>query len=197
MKKSKISNTSQITTSADEKIALHFIKTFSDTAREPFLILDPKLRVIGANKSFYENFQVSKKQTENHLIYDLGNGQWDIPELRKLLENILPKKKVFNDYEVKHVFPDIGPKIMLLNARRLDTTSQILLAIEDITLKREIETRLANYAKDLEKGIISKTSELKARVEELSQLNNFMIGRELKMIELKKENSDLRKEINK
>lgn len=95
--------------------------------------LDPDLRVIGANVSFYKNFHVTKEQTEGKLIYDLGNGQWNIPELRKLLEDILPYKKVFNDYEVSHEFPEIGLKVMLLNARQLDTTQQILLAIEDIS----------------------------------------------------------------
>lgn len=177
----------------DKETALHYIKTFSDTAREPFLILDSHLRVIGANTSFYKNFQVTKERTENQLIYDLGNGQWNIPELRKLLGEILPEKKAFNDYEVSHEFPDIGLKIMLLNARRLDTTNQILLAIEDITLKREIEKKLAAYTKNLEEGVTEKTAELKARVDELSKLNNTMVGRELKMVELKKEIARVRK----
>ncbi len=177
----------------DAKSALHYIKTFSDTAREPFLILDPSLRVIGANASFYKNFQVTKEQTDGRLIYDLGNGQWDIPELRALLEDILPSKKVFNDYEVTHDFPDIGLKIMLLNARQLDTTQQILLAIEDVTLKRATELKLANYTKELQKGVAEKTAELEARIDQLDKLNKFMVGRELKMVELKKENEELKK----
>ena len=74
-------------------------------------------------------FKLQKKETENSLIYDLGNGQWNIPELKTLLENILPEKKVFNDFEVTHEFPNIGLKVMLLNARQLDSTKQILLAI--------------------------------------------------------------------
>jgi len=179
----------------DEKeIAMHYIKTFSDTAREPFLILDPGLVVTGANASFYRNFKVTKEETENKLIYDLGNHQWDIPELRELLEKILPEKKVFNDFEVSHEFPEIGLRTMLLNARQLDDTHQILLAIEDITLKRAIETKLANYTKDLEMGIASKTEELKARIDELSKMNRLMTGRELKMAELKKEIIELKKE---
>jgi nitrogen-specific signal transduction histidine kinase len=178
---------------SDSSIALHYIKTFSDTAREPFLILNADLRVVGANKSFYKNFRVSKEQTGNRHIYELGNGQWNIPELRTLLERILPKKFIFNDFEVTHRFPKIGLKIMLLNARRLDTTGLILLAIEDITLKRAVETRLANYTKNLEKGINERTSELKIRVDELIRLNKLMIGRELKMVELKKEIFGLKK----
>jgi chemotaxis protein methyltransferase CheR len=177
----------------DQEVALHYIKTFADTAREPFLILTPELRVVGASPSFYKNFDVTKEQTAGQLVYDLGNGQWNIPELRELLENILPKKKVFNDFEVSHEFPKIGLKIMLLNARQLDETQQILLAIEDITLKRAMELKLAHYTASLEQGIAEKTAELKVRIEELSRLNDMMIGRELKMIELKEENATLKR----
>lgn len=178
----------------DKEIAMHFIKTFSDTAREPFLILSPDLKIIGANESFYKNFKVTKEETENKLIFDLGNRQWDIPELRTLLRNILPKKRTFNDFEVSHEFPDIGLKVMLLNARQLDETNQILLAIEDITIKRAIEIKIADYTKTLEEGIAEKTEELKARVDELLKINNLLVGRELKMIELKKEIAELKKQ---
>jgi hypothetical protein len=102
---------------SDIEVATHYLHTFTDTAREPFLILTPELRVMGASASFYKNFNVTQKETENKFLFELGNGQWDIPELRKLLEEILPKKKVFNDFEVSHEFPKIGLKIMLLNAR--------------------------------------------------------------------------------
>jgi len=178
----------------EKEVAMHFIKTFSDTAREPFLILEPDLSVVGANASFYKNFQTTEKETVGKRIYDLGNSQWDIPELRELLEKILPEKGVFDDYEVSHVFPKIGQKIMLLNARQLDETKQILLAIEDITLKKTIETQLANYTRDLEKGIAEKTEELNFRIDELTNLNKVMVGRELKMVEMKKEIVDLKKE---
>jgi hypothetical protein len=82
---------------------------------------------------------------------------------------------------------------MLLNARQLDDTRQILLAIEDITLKRAIEKNLADYTKALEQGIAEKTEELKARVDELTKLTDSMVGRELKMVELKEENATLKK----
>lgn len=184
----------EATNKSEKDLALYFIKNFSDTIREPFLILDTDLRVIGANKSFYKYFQVSKAETENKLIYDLGSGQWNIPGLKKLLEEILPDKKVFNDYEVSCIFPNIGLKIMLLNARQLDSTKQILLAIEDITLKRAIEIKLADYTKNLEEGIATKTEDLNAHIDELSKLNDIMVGRELKMAELKEELAELKKQ---
>jgi PAS domain-containing protein len=180
----------------EREIALHYLKIFADTARESILVLDPDLRVVGANESFYKNFRVTTEETENKLIYNLGNNQWNIPELKKLLENILPDKKVFNDFEVSHEFPDIGLKIMLLNARKLDDTNQILLAIEDITLKRAIETKLADYTKTLERGIAAKTEELKIRIDELSKMNRLMTGRELKMAELKEEIAKLKTQKN-
>ncbi|MGD0576667.1 MAG: PAS domain-containing protein [Candidatus Staskawiczbacteria bacterium] len=171
----------------DREVALHYLKTFSDTAREPFLILDADLRVVGANESFYKNFQVEKEETEGRLVYDLGNEQWNIPKLKELLEKILPTTNPFNDFEVSHEFPKIGLKIMLLNARQLDNTKQILLAIEDITARRAAEIKLANYTKELEKAVGEKTIELKARIDELEQMNKLMVGRELKMTELKEE----------
>ena len=182
----------KVTTIEERATAMHYIRTFSDTAREPFIILDLDLKVIGANESFFKNFRVSKEETENRFIYDLGDGQWNIPELRELLEQILPDKKVFNDFEVAHEFPNIGFKVMLLNARRLDSTQMILLAVEDITVKRAIEIKLANYTKELEKEVGTKTEELKVRVDELTKMNSLLIGRELKMVELKKEIADLK-----
>jgi two-component system CheB/CheR fusion protein len=108
-----------------------------DTIREPFLILDTDLRVKSANRSFYQMFQVRREQTEGRLIYDLGNGQWDIPELRSLLEHILPEHTMFDDFEVEQTFPRIGRKLMLLNGRQIYREGKrpegILLAIEDIT----------------------------------------------------------------
>ena len=118
------------------------IKTVVDIIREPVLILDKDLRVVAANEPFYEIFKVTKKDTEKKVIYKLGDGQWNIPSLRKLLENILPKHTYFKGYEVDHEFPGIGRKVMILNARQIyckgDTSlkpfpSIILLAIEDVT----------------------------------------------------------------
>src|SRR6267154_1064776 len=90
-----------------------------DTVREPLLILDATLRVRSANRAFYQTFQVSSEETENRLIYELGNGQWDIPALRTLLKDIIPTSSVFDNFELEHTFPIIGRRKMLLNARQL------------------------------------------------------------------------------
>jgi len=117
------------------------LEAIVSTVREPLLVLDADLRVILANASFYTFFQVKQDNTIGQLIYDLGNGQWDIPMLRELLENILPEKAVFNDYEMTHEFEEIGRHTMKLNARRMkgdaNRSDLILLAMEDITGKTE------------------------------------------------------------
>ena len=114
-----------------------------ETVREPLLVLDADLVVRLANHSFYRTFQVSPDQTINHLLYNLGDGQWDIPRLRVLLEEILPRNSHFEDFEVEHDFPTVGPKVMLLNARRLigqdRRAEMILVAIEDITERKALE----------------------------------------------------------
>lgn len=110
-----------------------------DTVRESMLILDTDLRVVSANQSFYDTFQTSPAETEGRLVYELGNDQWDIPELRNLLENVLPENNVFNESEVTHEFQTIGRKVMLLNGRKIDHIQRILLVIEDVTQRRESE----------------------------------------------------------
>src|SRR5437764_14886724 len=87
-----------------------------DTVREPLLILDTTLRVRFANRAFYQTFRVAADETENRLIYELGNGQWDIPDLRTLLEDVVAKNSVFNDFELEHTFPPIRRRVMLLHA---------------------------------------------------------------------------------
>jgi two-component system CheB/CheR fusion protein len=178
-----------------KKLALHYMQTLVDIARESFLILDSDLRVISANPTFYQNFQVEPAQTEGKLLYELGNGQWNIPELKKLLEEILPGKKVVKDYKVEHVFETIGEKTMLLNAKQVDTVQLIILAIEDITVRKALEDKLSKYTKGLEAKVTEQTTSLANRVEELERVNKSMVGRELKMVELKKEIEQLRKRV--
>jgi two-component system CheB/CheR fusion protein len=123
-----------------EQDARVYAESIVDTVHESLLILDNDLRVISANSSFYSTFQVSPEETENKFIYDMGNSQWDIPRLRELLEEILLKNTYFKNFEVDHVFHDIGRKVMSLNARRIYQegvgTEKILLAIEDITERK-------------------------------------------------------------
>ena len=91
-----------------------------DAIREPLLVLDPDLRVIAASRSFYRTFAVTPRKTQGQLIFELGDGQWNIPGLRALLEDIIPKRRTVEAYEVDHEFPSIGRRVMLLNARRLE-----------------------------------------------------------------------------
>ncbi|HEX7628290.1 MAG TPA: PAS domain-containing protein, partial [Candidatus Methanoperedens sp.] len=112
-----------------------------DTVRESLIVLDKDLYVISANRSFYRTFKTSKGETENESIFEMADGSWDIPGLRKLLEEILPEKAVLYDYEVENEFPGIGNKRMMLNAHRIYQegvgTQRILLAIEDITERKD------------------------------------------------------------
>ena len=114
-----------------------FAQAIIDTVREPILVLDHDLRVITASRSFYSGFKVSPQDTEGRLLYALGDGQWDIPKLRVLLEKIIPEKGVMEGYEVEHEFPDLGHRTMCLNARQVfyegGTNTTILLGIEDVT----------------------------------------------------------------
>lgn len=114
-----------------------------DTVREPLVVLDEKICVVAASRSFYSMFKVNKADTEGRLLYELGNGEWDIPKLRVLLGKIIPERGVMEDYEVEHNFPNIGQRTMLLNARKvfyeIGSSTNILLGIEDITQQRLYE----------------------------------------------------------
>jgi len=141
-----------------------YSESIVNTVREPLIVLDQDLRVVSASRSFYEVFKVKPEETVGQLIYDLGNKQWDIPKLRELLEDILPQKATFDDYEVEHDFLGIGRRTMLLNARRIPSPPEkpkvILLAIEDITKhksREESSLSLAAIVNTSLDGIIGKT----------------------------------------
>lgn len=159
------------------RVAWTYIYTVINTAREPFLVLDADMRVLSANKCFYQFFNVVKKDTEGTLVFDLGDGQWDIPSLRKLLEKILPKNSFFSDFEVDHEFPRIGRKIIHLNARRIYTADtkrpMVLLAMEDVTKQKELEEKLRDYAAKLNSEVSLRTKELELRVRQLEELNRM------------------------
>jgi len=133
-----------------ETKSLEYAESIIDTVREPLIILDQELRVVSVNRSFYGVFKVKPEETVGQLIYDLGNKQWDIPKLRELLETILPQKASFDNYEVVHDFATIGRRIMLLNARQIEQRTEkariILLAIEDITTRKEMEEKIKRLA---------------------------------------------------
>ena len=114
-----------------------------DTVREPLLVLDKDLRVLAASRSFYVTFKVAPGDTQGQSFYDLGDGQWDIPGLRVLLDKIVPEQGMMEDYEVEHPFPEIGRRTMLLNARKVlypgNSHANILLSIEDVSERRALE----------------------------------------------------------
>ena len=159
-----------------------YIKTIVDVLREPIIILDKNLCVLAANEPFYRTFQVDSNVTEGTLIYELGNGQWDIPDLRRLLEDILPHNTFFKNFQVSHEFPYIGKKIMILNAKQIHYQRKnsdqacppiILLAMEDITdmIKvaesftdhtRNIEEKFSKRAENFEKELLKLQKELAA-----------------------------------
>jgi two-component system, chemotaxis family, CheB/CheR fusion protein len=126
---------------ASHKDASEFAENILNTVRESLLVLDKDLKVVSANRSFYDSFKVTPEETIGNQIYNLGNKQWNIPKLKELLEEILPKKSSFDGYEVEHEFISIGRKVMLLNARLIvqkePGSNLILLAIEDVTDRKK------------------------------------------------------------
>ncbi|MBK5297546.1 MAG: PAS domain-containing protein [Vicinamibacteria bacterium] len=123
--------------------ARDYAENVVETVRQPLLVLNRQLRVESANRAFYRIFRVAPAETVGRFIYDLGNREWEIPELRVLLEAILPKNTVVEDFQVEHRFKQLGHRTMLLNARRVHepvgTTERILLAFDDITERKQAE----------------------------------------------------------
>jgi signal transduction histidine kinase/DNA-binding response OmpR family regulator len=156
-----------------------FAQDVFDTVREPLLILDGTLRVHSANRAFYQTFEVTPEQTVTRLVYELGNGQWDIPDLRTLLEDILPMRSVFNDYELVHEFPVIGRRVMLLNARQLRHGAHadlLVLAMEDVTERRRVETDVARAREAAENANRTKSLFLANMSHELRTPLNAILG---------------------
>jgi two-component system CheB/CheR fusion protein len=153
---------------------LDFAKAIVETVREPLAILNQNLQVMEANKTFYETFQTTREKTEQHLIWNLGDGQWNIPALRELLEKILPAHSTFRDFEVTHEFENVGRKVMLLNAREIfDPNSKvrtILLAIEDVTDRKRTEEALQATNVELQHFAYALTHDLQ---EPLRMVVNF------------------------
>lgn len=126
--------------SRNEEVAAarHYAETIIRTVMLPLLVLDGDLRVKSANRAFCQTFKVSENATTGKLLYQIGDDQWDIPSLRTLLSEVLPRSNSFDGYEIEHTFPSIGHKIMVLNARKFHRNGDnILLVIEDVTRQRE------------------------------------------------------------
>ena len=177
------------------KEAKQYAESIIETVREPLIILDANLKIISANQSFYRTFKTKPKEIEGKYIYEIGNRQWDIPELRKLLEEILPKNTSFDNFEVEHDFPRIGKRTMLLNARRIyregKKTQMILLAIEDITEGKQTREKIYHLNEVLrairkvnqlimkernEKNLLQKTCEVLVKVKGYSSICIFRNG---------------------
>jgi two-component sensor histidine kinase/PAS domain-containing protein len=154
-----------------------FQKKLIDSVREALLVLDWDLKVVQANQPFYEAFGVSPSESKGRFVYELGNGQWDIPQLRELLEDVLPDDNAFNDVEVEHVFENVGRRIMLLNGRRLDHLDLILLAIRDVTELRRMEAQQHTLVGELHhriKNILASVGALASQIlRESSSLDEF------------------------
>lgn len=155
-----------------------YIKTVVDVVREPVLILDKEFRVMAANETFYRMFQVEPKDTEKKIVYDLGNGQWNIPALRKLLEDILPQNTFFKGFEVTHEFPTVGRKVMILNARKIYFEENkslelfppiILLAMEDVTEMMAVAEKFAIHTNQFEVRLTEQTQVMVGRVKKLER----------------------------
>ena len=160
------------------KRGLDFAEAIVETVREPLVILSQNLRVLKANKTFYETFRAAPEETEGRLIYDLGNGQWNIPQLRELLENILPAHATFRDFEVTHEFEHVGRKVMLLNASEIFNPNAqartILLAIEDATDRKQAEAALQTTNAELQHFAYALTHDLQEPIRMVVNFNQLL-----------------------
>ena len=149
------------------------------TIHDPMIVLDKNLRVKSANKTFYKIFNVKEEETEGMLLYDLGNKQWNIPRLRELLEDILTRNSHFYDFEIKHSFPFIGEKIMLLNARRIiqkrNHEELILLAFADVTEVRKKALELQTKENEILSLQLNAEQKLRKIIEDSEKRYNMML----------------------
>ncbi len=158
----------------------NYAQSIVDTVRDPLLIIDATMRVRSANRAFYQTFHVSPGETEGCLISALGNGQWDVPGLRTLLDDIVPNNSVFDDFEYEHTFPVIGRRVMLLNGRRLQAGHRdglLILAMEDVTARKRAEKALLK-AGALQSAIFNSANFSSIATDEKGVIQIFNVGAE-------------------
>lgn len=165
-----------------------------ESIREPIILLDSDLKVVKVNSSFYQTFHVKPEETVGVTIYELGNHQWDIPKLRELLENILPKHAAFNDFEVEHTFETIGPKIMHLNAKWLfsqeSQSNLIFLSITDVTDREYYKRGLEGLVEKRLRDLIVAKEEAEHAYLEIEELKNQLESEKAYLLdEIKFENN--------
>jgi PAS domain S-box-containing protein len=151
-----------------------YLSSIIQTVRESLIVLDPKFNVLSTNDHFLRTFKVNIEDTVGKHLYNLGNGQWNIPKLKELLVSILPTNNPVENFEVEHDFPYIGRKLMLLNAHRVELQghykNRILLAIEDITDRREIERRKDDFLSIASHELKTPLTTIKGYVQVLERL---------------------------
>jgi len=166
-----------------------YMDSIIQTVRESLIVLNPDLTVLSVNEHFLRTFKVSKSETEGKKLYDLGNGQWNIPKLKELLEQVLPTNNPVLDFEVEHDFPYIGSKLMLLNAHRVELEGEfknrILIAIEDITDRRSIEKRKDDFLSIASHELKTPLTTIKGYVQMLNRLMPESASDKFKEIVLK------------
>jgi PAS domain S-box-containing protein len=161
--------------------AREYAECIIDAVREPLVVLGEDLKIISASRSFYLVFGVKPEETVGQRIYDVGDRQWDVPELRELLENVLPKSTAFDHFEVERDFPGLGTRTMVLNARQIPRPAGkpniILLGIEDITESKRI------------------LGGLRDEIQRLEALQRTASGREHVVLELKRKIDELERRV--
>jgi two-component system, chemotaxis family, CheB/CheR fusion protein len=164
----------------DLRRARDFAEAVAATVREPLIVLDAGLRVRTANEAFYRMFNLEKKDVEGRQIYDVGGTQWNIPGLRELLENILPKHTVMKDYELEQTYPGIGLRTMLLHAREIrqrDGERMILLAIDDVTALRQSAEELRKTNEDLKQFVFAASHDLQEPIRMILTYSDLLAQR--------------------
>jgi hypothetical protein len=166
-------NSSEVSSAECDLRCLAYIQAFAHTMRHPCLVLAADLRIRIANEAFCQVFQIPARYAEGRLIYSLGNGQWDIPFLHTLLEEILPKHTFFMGFEISHDFPFLGRKHLILNAhaetQEEDGLGLIFLSIEDMTGIMAVAETITSQIREIGATHTAKTDELEAQMIDLEK----------------------------